>query len=74
MVFLWLCGMKVCSISFVELVVASLALLGGVSISCCGCELCLIGVVFVVALRVGVIFLLKLASPALCSRLRERTT
>ena len=33
-------------------------LVGGVSISRCGCELCLVGVVFDVALRVGVIFLL----------------
>ena len=31
-------------------------LVGGVSISRCGCELCLVGVVFDVALRVGVIF------------------
>ena len=38
-------------------------LVGGVSISRCGCELCLIGVVFDVALRVGVIFLLNLVSP-----------
>ena len=34
-------------------------LVGGVSISRCGCELCLVGVVFDVALRVGVIFLLN---------------
>ena len=34
-----------------------------VSISCCGCELFLVGVVFDVALRVGVIFLLNRASP-----------
>ena len=38
-------------------------LVGGVSISRCGCELCLVGVVFGVALRVGVIFLLNLVSP-----------
>ena len=38
-------------------------LVGGVSISRCGCELCLVGVVFDVALRVGVIFLLNLVSP-----------
>ena len=37
-------------------------LVGGVSISRCGCELCLV-VVFDVALRVGVIFLLNLVSP-----------
>ena len=33
------------------------------SFSRCGCELCLVGVVFDVALRVGVIFLLNLVSP-----------
>ena len=33
-------------------------LVGVVSTSRCGCELCLVGVVFDVALRVGVIFLL----------------
>ena len=38
-------------------------LVGGVSISRCGCELCLVGVVFDVALRVGAIFLLNLVSP-----------
>ena len=38
-------------------------LVGGVSIRRCGCELCLVGVVFGVALRVGVIFLLNLVSP-----------
>ena len=38
-------------------------LVGGVSISRCGCELCLVGVVFDVALRVGVLFLLNLVSP-----------
>ena len=38
-------------------------LVGGVAISRCGCELCLVGVVFDVALRVGVIFLLNLVSP-----------
>ena len=38
-------------------------LVGGVSITRCGCELCLVGVVFDVALRVGVIFLLNLVSP-----------
>ena len=32
-------------------------LVGGVSISRCGCRLCLVGVVFDVALRVGVWFL-----------------
>ena len=37
-------------------------LIGGVSISRCGCELCLVGVVFDVALRVGAIFLLNLVS------------
>ena len=37
---------------------------GGVSISCCGCELCPINTIFVVALRVGAIFLLNLVSPA----------
>ena len=40
-------------------------LVGGVSISRCGCELCLVGVVFDVALRVGVIFLLNLVSQLL---------
>ena len=38
-------------------------LIGGVPFSRCGCELCLVGVVFDVALRVGVIFLLNLVSP-----------
>ena len=38
-------------------------LVGGVTIRRCGCELCLVGVVFDVALRVGVIFLLNLVSP-----------
>ena len=59
---LWLCGVKVfhiccgarsCIFGFV----------GGVSISCCGCELCLVAVVFDVALRVGTLFVLNLVSP-----------
>ena len=41
---------------------------GGVSSSCCGCELCLVGVVFDVALRVGVIFPLN---SLLCSSCLE---
>ena len=39
------CGTCSCVFGFV----------GGVSISCCACEPCLVGVVFDVALRVGVI-------------------
>ena len=41
-------------------------LVGGVSISRCGCELCLVGVVFDVALRGGVIFLLNLVLQSSC--------
>ena len=47
------CGARSCIFGFV----------GGVSSSSCGCELFLVGVVFDVALRVGVIFLLNLVSP-----------
>ena len=48
------CGARSCIFVF---------FVGGISVSCCGCEPCLAGVVFGVALRVGVIFLLNLVSP-----------
>ena len=69
---LWLCGVKICRRCCFRspyLLWRSqprswiFDLVGGVSISRCGCELCLVGVVFDVALRVGVIFLLNLVSP-----------
>ena len=47
------CGVRSCSVDFVD----------GVSIARCGCELCLVGVVFVVTRCVGVTLLLNLVSP-----------
>ena len=64
---LWLCGVKTCRRCCSHIFCGASSwifdLVGGVSISRCGCELCLAGVVFDVALRVGIIFLLNLVSP-----------